>query len=202
MKTSAAAVLIIGAALGGGFFAGRFKIGEDTYALIEAPKAEGEHDAAVWHTSYDRIEGAQSYNDGLANTKAMAEAGSEIAKWARGLRIADCDDWYIPSRDELELIYRNLKPGSGENSASFRDGDNPSSVPVGYPYTDTEPALTSVEAFRAGGAEAMEETWYWTSTQYAPGSHPAWCQYFDGGDQDYDGKDSYGRVRAVRRIKL
>ncbi len=41
MKAAAAEVLVIGAALAGGFFAGQLKLGEDTYALIVAPKAEG-----------------------------------------------------------------------------------------------------------------------------------------------------------------
>jgi hypothetical protein len=202
MKTSATEVLIIGAAFGGGFFAGNFRIGDQTYGLIVAPKADGDHKAAPWNKSMKRVDGALSYCDGMANTEAMAAAGSALAKWARGLTITDQTDWYLPSRDELEIIYRNLKPGAAENYCSFRDGDNPSSVPVGYPYTEASPGQTDVEAFRTGGAEALEEEWYWTSTQSASGSYYAWDQVFFSGYQ-YGSRMSYAcRARAVRRINI
>jgi hypothetical protein len=86
----------------------------------------------------------------------MAEAGSPLAQWARGLDINGNTDWCIPARDVLELGYRHLKPTTYENSCSFRDGDNPSSIPAGYPYTEQLPAQTAAEAFREGGAEAFE----------------------------------------------
>ena len=41
--------------------------------------------------------------------------------------------------------------------------------------------------------------WYWTSTQDSDAGY-AWGQYFSYGNQDYDGKSSEGRVRAVRRF--
>ena len=79
---------ILGTSMGGGFYAGRINIAGTVYALIAAPKAEGEKDEieynADWRTS---IEGAKSFNDGLVNTNAMADAGSDLAKWARGLTI-------------------------------------------------------------------------------------------------------------------
>lgn len=162
--------LAIGAAIAGGFYAGSIRVGDQVYGLIVAPKSEGDHDDIAWNKSLKKVEGAQFYFDGRANTQAMAEAGSKAAQWALGLKINGHDDWYIPSRDELELVYRNLKPGKEENY-TYRHGENPSSVPVGYPYTEDAPGQTEVEAFRSGGAEAMEEAWYWTSTQYA--SDPA-----------------------------
>lgn len=199
--TEQAAILIAGAAMAGGFVAGKIRVGDDIFALIVAPKAEGEHDDAPWKKSQKTVEGALSYFDGRANTEAMAAAGSKVAKWARDLKIDGHDDWYIPSRDELELIYRNLKPGKQENY-TYRHGENPSSVPVGYPYTDDSPAQTDVEVFRADGAEAMEEAWYWSSTQYAPSPSFAWCQGFTGGSQGNYRKGDSGRVRAVRRSAL
>lgn len=199
--TEQATALVIGAAIAGGFFAGRIRVGDQVYGLIVAPKAEGNHDDAVWNKSQKMVDGARSYFDGFANTEAMAAAGSKIAAWARGLKIGGFNDWYIPSRDELELSYRSLKPGSQENY-THRNGENPSSVPVGYPYTEDSPTQTEVAAFRTGGAEAMEEAWYWSSTQYDPDPSYAWDQDFSYGSQDYDLKDDTYRVRAVRRIAL
>jgi hypothetical protein len=47
--------------------------------------------------------------------------------------------------------------------------------------------------------ELFDDGWYWTSTQHS--AHTAWSQVFDGGGQDYDGKDNELRARAVRRFK-
>src|SRR5690348_9212708 len=82
-----AAILIPGAAMAGGFFAGQIRIGQDLFAVIVAPKAGGEHADTPWNKSLKTVEGAQSYFDGRANTEAMATAGSEVAQWAKGLRI-------------------------------------------------------------------------------------------------------------------
>lgn len=91
---------ILGTAMAGGFYAGRIRLDDGTvYALIVAPKAEGEHKPAQWIGGYKDVPGAISYNDGLANTGAMAEAGSDLARWARDLRIGGHDDWYLPSQD-------------------------------------------------------------------------------------------------------
>ena len=170
------------------------------YALVVAPKALGEAEGK-WSTGRSKlIEGAGSYWDGLANTNAMAEAGSKLAKWARALEINGHSDWYLPSRDELELLYRHLKPTARENYCYFRSGDNPSSAPAGYPYTAQAPAQTASEEFRAGGAEAFEPVWYWSSTQYS--ADLAWDQTFDYGHQDNDGKCYEARARAVRRFLL
>jgi hypothetical protein len=98
----------IGAAFEGGFFAGRFFIGDQPYGLIVAPKAEGET-AGAWNKSTKNVSGATSYCDGLANTKAMAKAGSELAKRMLSLQIGGFDDWYLPSRLELLLAYHELK---------------------------------------------------------------------------------------------
>lgn len=193
------AALAIGAALGGGFFAGYIRVGEGLDAVILSPKASGEKDSAIWHRSRKSIASAQSFFNGRSNTAAMAEAGSELAKWALDLRIADFSDWFLPSRDELELLFRNFKPGADDNYCSFRDGDNPSSVPAGYPYTTVYPAQTKLEAFMAGGVEAFEQAWYISSTEYAPDPDYAWGQSFSNGYQYCNHKGFVYRGRAVRR---
>ena len=130
----------------------------------------------------------------------MADAGSPLAKWALSLDINGFADWCVPARDVLELGYRNLKPTAQENYASLRDGDNASSVPAGYPYTDASPAQTAAEAFRTGNPEAFDDTWYWSSTQFSASS--AFGQDFGYGLQGHDAKKSEARARAVRLIQL
>jgi hypothetical protein len=202
MKSSATEIIpILGTAMGGGFYAGRTQIGDQVFALIVAPKALGEL-VGAWNDSLKSVAGAISYCDGLENTIAMVEAGSAIAQAARALVIDGAQDWYIPSQDELEVIYRNLKPTTETNSCYARSGINLSAVPPTRPYTPDLPMQTLAETFQVGGAEAFEEAWYWSSTQHAAYSDYAWLQYFYHGGQGYDHKSYQGRARAVRRLPI
>ena len=183
----------------GGFYVGRFQIQGDEYALIVSPYATGEFRDAEWGPYGDLIE-ANSYCDGLANTRAMAAAGSELAKHVLCLKIGEHGDWYLPSRDELELCYRNLKPTGEPNASSYRDGDNPSSLPPGLPYNQAAPTQTAEPRFQAGNAEAFAADRYWTSTEQDRDA--ALQQYFSDGMQCDDIKHYPACARAVRRIKL
>jgi hypothetical protein len=189
-----------GTPMEGGFFAGLINIKGTTFGLAVADKAEGEHADAPLLTSYTDVTGACSVFDGAANTAALAEAGSELAKWAQGLILSGHADWYLPSRDEVEVLYRNLKPGTSENYTFGRHGENLSAVPPTYAYTSTVPAQTTAEVFQADGAQAFDTAWYWTSTQYSRGN--AWFQSFSGGYQLSHDKFTELRARAVRRFKV
>ncbi len=198
--TTSSAPTILAEPFAGGFYAGRINVDGVVYALIVAPKNGGEHDDIAWSKGLKALDGARSFFDGQANTEAMAEAGSKLAKWALGLEIGGYSDWYLPSRDELELAYRAFKPTDDENYC-WR-GDNPSSVPVGYAYSLDSPAKTTAEAFKEGGAEAFTPTWYWSSTQSAGNADCAWMQTFNGGNQGDSHKDDDCRARAVRRVAI
>jgi hypothetical protein len=190
----------IGAPFEGGFFGGQIQShgGAKRLAVVWAPKAHGEITGA-WLPVYEDVPGTNCWHS-MDNTKALAAAGSPIAAWALDREINGHRDWCVPARDVLELGYRHLKPTDYKTYGGFRDGDNPSSVPAGYPYAEALPVQTSVEAFREGGPEAFDEDWYWSSTQYS--EYRAWGQYFDGGSQDNDDKKAEGRVRLVRRLPL
>lgn len=188
----------IGEAFGGGFFAGLIRIGSSTYGLIVAPKADGEI-SAEWGAR-KRIKGADSFFDGHANTKAMADADNELGAWAKGLTIGGESDWYIPSRDELEVCYRNLKPTDDDNVCW--SGDNPSAYLPSYAYSPDTPTQTAAETFRNDSTEAFSPAWHWTSTQFAGNASDAWGQLFDIGNQGNIAKGYKGRVRAVRRFLI
>lgn len=188
-----------GTPFAGGYLVGIVDHAHQRYALIVSP-IEGELEGC-WHEQYRTdVPGAISCFDGHLNTIAMAEGGSNLAKAALALDINGFRDWYLPARDELELLYRHLKPTEDHNTCSFRDGDNPSSVPAGYPYTEEAPAQTSALDFQQGGAQALQDVWYWSSTQYS--ANDAWTQHFDGGNQFNDGKVYQGRARAVRKFLI
>lgn len=180
----------------GDILLGRILVGGDTFAVLQPPKVLSEHAPTIWNESLKIVKGATSWCDGLANTKAMAKAGSKLAQWALD------GELYIPSMDEQELQYRLLKPSTAKNSCYARSGINLSAQPPTYPYTPDFPKQTKLKAFREGGPEAFALEWYWSSTQSAAASDYAWVQYFGDGSQGYGHKSLNNRARAVRRIKI
>ena len=193
---------VAGTAYGGGFYAGRMKIGADSYALIVAPKASGESASLAVKTSNDSTAGTTSTSNGAANTAAMIAAGAAAhpaASFCKNLTIGGYTDWVLPAKDQLELLYRQLKPDATANNTSY--GANPSSDPVGANYTAGAPAQTAIAAFRTGGAEAFAvDSYYWTSTEYS--STNDWIQIFSNGFQNNNFKYDAYRVRAVRMVKI
>ena len=99
------ATATLGTPIAGGFLIGRFFLEAQPYALILAPKHEGEFPRTAWHKTFDTVKDAQSDFDGLANTRAMAEDGSPLAVKTLALRINEQEDWYLPSRGELLLAW-------------------------------------------------------------------------------------------------
>ena len=179
-----------------GFAVARLNVDGTHYGLILPPKAESEHAPITWNDSLKMVKGALSYCDGLANTKAMAKGGSQLARWALD------NNMHLPSLDEMELLYRHFKPGTTKNVCYARSGINLSAVPPTYPYTPDAPKQIKLKAFREGGPEAFELAWYWTSTQHAPVAGYAWLQFFSDGNQYGYHKSGYYRARTVRRIKI
>lgn len=191
---------IIGTSMGGGFYAGRILIEGKTYALIVAPKDEGEHKDSKLLKASTESPIAQSFFDGFANTQELAAAGSALAKWAIDLRIAGHDDWYLPAQDELEISYRDLKPTTRENWIYNRSGMNLSDLEPTRPYTEEFPLQTTAELFKEGGEQAFESVYHWSSSLI--GSDSAWFQNFGNGSQDYGSVGNSCRARAVRRLPI
>ena len=186
----------IGEAYGGGFVSG-ITVDLETGKRYLNITAGAEHElCGTWGKRGALIEGADSFIDGRANTEAMAAAGSELAQKVLGLNIGGFSDWAIPARDQQELQYRNLKPTTDANYCWGRDGDNPNSLPVGKLYTEESPGQTTVEAFKAGGPEAFQPRWYYSSTQRS--AHLAFFMNFDDGHQDTSVKHYELHVRPVR----
>jgi hypothetical protein len=169
--------------MGGGFYAGRYQADGKTFAIIVPSKAESRHDPMCWNTSYKNVEGALSVHDSMANTLAMAAAGSPLAQFALDLRAGGQEDWCIAAQDVAEIVYRNLKPTTDTNSLYMRSGINLSAIVPTPPYTPDFPAQTLAEAFQQGGSEAFDADAYWTSTQSASYAFYAWVHYFFNGSQ-------------------
>lgn len=189
---------IIGTKHGEDVRAGIIMVDGARKGILLPPKAVRQPEQAMeWMPDGKPVQIATSWYNGLRNTQEMAEAGSELAKWAleRGL--------HIPSLDELEIIYRACKPTTDPNTLWNRSGINLSAVPPTYPYTRELPAQTALEDFRAGGPEAFDtDDWYWSSTRRPGNESYAYAQDFDDGSQDgfRTSRTCYGC--AVRWIEL
>jgi len=184
------------------------------FRIIVAPKATGEttlamkndglrmaYAAGVGQANTAQFASSNAIDNGQKCTEAMFRGTSPstnaaaypAANWARNLSIGGYTDWYIPARDELELMYRNLRPSTTNNSIVARSGTAPNnfydlssggaqggigdttsiviangindnSEPVGAAYTATVPARTAVALFQTGGAQALAATVHWSST--------------------------------------
>ena len=165
----------LGSPLGGGFFAGEMTIDGVLYALVVAPRTEGEK-MELEYKKADRTtaDGTDSDDDGTVNSERINDANHPAAQFCKSLKIGGHDDWYLPSRDELAMLWRNLGPRS----------------------------KNTPELFREGAAEAFQPNWYWSSTEHASYSNSAWYVSFTGGYQGSDGKHYDCGVRAVRRFKI
>jgi uncharacterized protein (TIGR02145 family) len=194
----------IGAAYGGGFFAGQINVSGTKYNLVVAPKASGENSSRTWGVS-GTTTGITSVINGPTNSASLAALGAsyQAAVFAEGLTIGGYSDWYLPAKNELEVLYYFLKPTTTVNNTS--SGSNANAVspePVSTNYTSGSPAQTSAGiGFRTGETNAFASAYYWSSTEYSADS--AWNQRFDSGNQANDFiKNVNNYVRAVRRVPV
>lgn len=250
----AIAARIYGAASAGGYFAGvidtvqgtiesgdAYQTGE-RFALLVSPKnLEGGRGTSTgdlqWDTTGTGIpveSEALTRWDGLPATDAIiakADPRYEVHNYIDSVRTSDPapnteqgSQWYLPALDELELLYRHLKPNAEDNrtdsqsanggafpSSLSTHGTNPSSDPTGAGYSNSprKPDESPLDAFKAGGSQTLSQDRYWSTTDADGGDDAgrAWTQLFTGsgseGRQGASGKDlTDASVRPVRRVVL
>lgn len=193
----------IGQAYGGGFYAGKINVSGTQYYLIVAPKASGEGSSRAWGT-YGVTTGVTSVINGPTNSASLAALGAayQAAVFAEGLTIGGYSDWYLPAKNELEVLYYFLKPTTDANITN--SGSNANAVspePISTNYTSGSPAQTSAGiGFRTGETDAFASSYYWSSTE--GDANNAWLQDFYNGYQFSSNKGNSIYVRAVRRIPV
>jgi hypothetical protein len=173
-----------------------------------SPKASGENSARTWG-SYGVTTGITSDINGPTNSASLAAGGAtyQAAVFCEGLTIGGYSDWYLPARNELEVLYYFLKPTTTANATTNGFGGanapNPIAVspePVNTAYTSGTPAQTNATGFKTTEINALESTNYWSSTEYD--LYFAWYEDSITGHQLLLAKDTYRYVRAVRRIPV
>lgn len=91
----------------GGIFLGILRAPEGDCALILCTDERGRFEDRTWGEYGKKVEGADSYFDGRANTQAMAAADCPLAKDIAALDIAGFTDWYLPAQGELQIARAN-----------------------------------------------------------------------------------------------
>ena len=109
-RTPLITIPALGALIEGGYFHGVVLIDGQLWGEVTGPKADCHVEGLAWHPDYTDIAGASSDFDGLANTRAMAAAGSPLAQAALACRSGGHDDWAIPARASQLLQWGNLRP--------------------------------------------------------------------------------------------
>jgi hypothetical protein len=199
-SNSATPIPVIGAAYGGGFFAGQIGTSSvATHNLVVGPVASAQS-YLTWKIVNTTTAGTTSVINGPANSAAMNDVTHPAAQFCEGLTIGGFTDWYMPAKNELEVCYYNLKPTTYSNVTS--SGINANAVPArASNYTAGTPAQTSATDFKSTGAEDFTAALYWASTEDS--ATTAWLQNFNDGTQTngYLKATPYS-VRAIRRVAV
>ena len=193
---------VIGQAFGGGYYAGQISTAGNstpTHYLIVAPKSSGQG-SFQWKNANTSTAGTGSVIAGPTNSANMNNASHPAAQFCENLSLNGYGDWYMPAKNELEVMYYNLKPTAVLND--INSGSNLNAVPSrAGNYTTGDPAQSALALFQSGGVEAFDAAVYWSSTEAS--SSTGWSQDFDNGQQRTDAqKLSTLAVRAVRRVPV
>lgn len=198
----------LGSAFGGGFYAGSISTsgnGVATHYLVVAPKATG--DTAVAWGPYMFGTGQTSDITGPTNSANLAALGTSYAAatFCEGLTIGGYTDWYLPAKNELEVLYYFLKPTTTANVTNSGTNLNAaaSAEPVNTNYTTSSPPQTNAGiGFRTGETNAFESVFYFSSTEVS--TKNVRTRSFDNGTEGGNGNktNSTQRTRAVRRVAI
>ena len=205
------------------------------YNLIVAPVTSGSLNGqfggspaanVIWKTSASGDTNPPSQNQvyGATATTTFSSATYPMFNWAvsaptgpnagvydatnvTGTGIGGFNDWYIPAKNELEILYYNLKPDTTTNNTGA--GINPNAVPArASSYTAAVPAQTTADGtgvtanFRTGGSQTFFNSWYWPSSEVSTNVIDAWFQNFSNGNQLGNVKNTNGYARAIRRVAV
>lgn len=196
---------VIGEAFGGGFYAGAISTTENgvaTHYLVIGPLSTAYAENLQWKTTNTETPGTTSLINGPSNSANMNNASHPAAQFCEGLSIGGYSDWYLPAKNEFEVLYFNLKPTTNNNNTS--SGINANSVPRRYSNysSDGIPYQTSVSAFQQGNSQALVALFHWTSTANDAGVSTAWLQSPNNGNQLLSTKSDAAQVRAIRRVPV
>ena len=172
----AAEIPVVGAAFGGGFYAGDITYGGKTYRLVLADKS-AEVAGIKWQVSVS-VTGATSNFDDAANMAAIVASGisnAPAAEHCKNYSGGGFTDWGLGSKDGAAVMASHLGVGA-----------------AGVPA-----------AFGSGGDQAMHATQnYWSSTEFD--LYQSWYTKMGNSVQSHANAKytAIYYVRPVRRVEV
>lgn len=150
------------------------------------------------------VEGAANNLHGWIRSATGPNAGTfDLTGNSNGTGLGGYNDWYLPAMDELEIMYRYLKPDATANTITA--GLNINSYPSNSTYLLNDPGITSVSDFQEFGAQSVWDPAYSIFFSVTPeenlaaGSQKFNRQAFNNGSQTFSVYNSTMMGRAVRR---
>jgi hypothetical protein len=193
----------IGAAYGGGYFAGQINVSGVVYNLVVSDQSVGQATNKTWGVS-GTTTGYTSVITGPTNSAGLAALGAsyQAAVFCENLNTGGYTDWYLPAQNEMNVIYYFLKPGTFDNNTSV--GSNANAVfpqPISTNYTTSNPAQTTATDFQTGGAQVVCPQFeiVWTSTEADANAGIA-INFANGANNATTKTNTANFVRAVRRV--
>ena len=109
----------IGTFIEGGYFAGTITVDGNDFALICSPTS-GHAEDKQWKTdSGSYTPGTSSTVDGYTNSYNMNNTDHPAAYFCCNLTINGYSDWYLPAKDELDMLYQNQDVLGGFYSTAY-----------------------------------------------------------------------------------
>ena len=210
ITTPEAAPTVIGQSYGGGYYGGQIGASSTaTHYLVVGPRASAQSGSLLKYKNGNNTNpagDASSVTDGPQNTaNIVADANSTVypaAHFCNDLSTGGYSDWYLPAKNELEVLYYNLKPDTTNNDTSY--GINANAIPArASNYTTGTPARTSLTDWQLpSGAECFQygSGSYWSSS--TAGSSGGWSLRFWQGTMYQGYKTNTGYVRAIRKVAV
>ena len=185
------------------------------YALIVSPKSLESTSLAYKTSGTTTPNTSLTRWNGLVASNAMVGSTFPAGNYTNFLSYPSdgASKWYLPSMDELELLYRNFKPTTDANLVEARyatdfpgtvagDGENMSSAPQRGAYTSGAPIQTMLSSFQVGGSQALDGTGFYYISSTENNSIYSWAQTMLSGATTIVNATVAKRVRPVRRLLL
>ena len=189
----------IGQECHGGTFTGFNRINNRVYGIIVAPKHTEQR--LEWATNLSSVKEARSECDGYTTSNAINDQCYPAAAYCRSLTVNGYSDWYLPSKNELELCYFYLKPRN--NQRYKRVGPKQTAIPTCLYFSNRIPSPTLLFQFTLKGKESFSRKRdYWSSTESSHDNECVVLQDFNNGFCFSVYKFKTFTVRAVRRVEV
>lgn len=152
----------------GGYYAGgNIIVDGRVYAVVVASKVLGGQTSKIWKDIYTTSEDTSSPYNGRFNQESALKdplSSHPAFEFCDNLILNGYNDWHLPSRDELEIVYFYLRPhrNNNRNDMGFRNYNAlPDSKERDLSHTENHPLFVGGRGYESFGVDDV----FWTGSQ-------------------------------------